>query len=109
MGQYVKVARTGEIQRDTGRLIEVAGKRIAVFNVGGTFYAIDDTCTHQGGPLSEGQLNGSQVTCPWHGAIFDVTTGHVQRPPARKDVGSYPVRVEGDDIEIELDFAAGAS
>ena len=109
MGQYVKVARTGEIQRDAGKRIEVAGKRIAVFNVGGTFYAIDDACTHRGGPLSEGQLNGSQVTCPWHGAIFDVTTGQVRRPPAQRDVGSYPVRVAGDDIEIELEIAAGAS
>jgi nitrite reductase/ring-hydroxylating ferredoxin subunit len=109
MGQYVKVARTGEIQPGEGKLVEVAGKQVAVFNVGGTMYAIDDACTHQGGPLSEGPLSGSQVTCPWHGAAFDVTTGRVQSPPAPKDVRSYPVRIAGDDIEIDLTLAGGAS
>ena len=79
-------------------MFEVAGKKVAVFNVDGAFYAIDDTCTHRGGPLSEGQLAGQEVTCPWHGAVFDVTTGRVLGPPAPRDVTSFTLRVQGDGI-----------
>ena len=64
--------------------------------------AIDDICTHRGGPLSEGELNGNQVTCPWHGAVFDVTTGQVSRLPAPKAVSRYNIRIEGGDIEVEI-------
>ena len=78
--------------------MDAAGKKIALFNVDGTFYAIDETCTHRGGPLSEGMLMGIEVTCPWHGAVFDVRTGSVLGPPAPKGVARYNVRVEGDDI-----------
>jgi nitrite reductase/ring-hydroxylating ferredoxin subunit len=83
-------------------MIEVGGKKIALFNVEGSFYAIDDTCTHRGGPLSEGSLDGKEVTCPWHGAIYDVITGEVLSPPAPKGVARYNVRVEGTDIEVEV-------
>ncbi len=82
--------------------VEVAGNKLALFNVDGTFYAIADTCTHRGGPLSEGTLEGSTVTCPWHGANFDVCTGKNLTPPAPAEVTSYNVRVAGDDIEIEI-------
>ena len=102
MTEFVKVAKIGEITAGEARAVEAAGKRIALFNVNGTFYAIDDTCTHRGGPLSDGMVEGTEVTCPWHGAIFDVTTGSVLGPPAPQDVTHYPVRVEGEDIEVEL-------
>jgi len=102
MGKFVKVATTGAIAPGEGKLVDAAGKKIALFNVDGTFYAIDETCTHRGGPLSEGMLIGIEVTCPWHGAVFDVRTGSVLRPPAPKDVARYNVRVEGEDIEVEL-------
>ena len=96
------VAKTSEIQAGSSKLIEISGKRIALFNVDGKFYAIDDTCTHRGGPLSEGELNGDQVTCPWHHATFDVKTGQATGPPAQKGVQAYKVQVEGADIKIEL-------
>ena len=102
MGEFVKVATTGVIAPGEGKLVDAAGKKIALFNVDGTFYAIDETCTHRGGPLSEGMLMGKEVTCPWHGAVFDVTTGNVLGAPAPRGVVSYKVRVEGDDIEVEL-------
>ena len=102
MAEFVKVAKTGEIAPGEARAVEAGGKKIALFNVNGTFYAIDDTCTHRGGPLSEGMLMGEEVTCPWHGAIFDVTSGTALGAPAPRDVAHYPVRIEGDDIEVEL-------
>ena len=103
MGKFVKVATTDVIAAPgEGKLVGAAGKKIALFKVDGTFYAIDETCTHRGGPLSEGLLLGIEVTCPWHGAVFDVRTGNVLSPPAPQDVARYNVRVEGEDIEIEL-------
>jgi len=102
MAGFVKVAKTDEISPGHGKLVEAGGKKIALFNVEGTFYAIDDTCTHVGGPLSEGSLDGKEVTCPWHGAIYDVTSGEVLGPPAPQGVARYDVRVEGTDIEVEI-------
>ncbi|MBI3693908.1 MAG: non-heme iron oxygenase ferredoxin subunit [Acidobacteria bacterium] len=102
MGAFVKIAKADDIQPGQGKMFEVGGKRIALFNVDGGFYAIDDTCTHRGGPLSEGELSGKEVTCPWHGAVFNVTTGQVLRPPAPTGISSYNIRVEGTDIEVEL-------
>jgi nitrite reductase/ring-hydroxylating ferredoxin subunit len=102
MAGFVKVAKTDEIVSGQGKMIEVGGKKIALFNVEGSFYAIDDTCTHRGGPLSEGVLEGKQVTCPWHGATYDVTSGAVLGPPATQGVARYNVRVEGSDIEVEV-------
>ena len=102
MAGFVKVAKTDEIVSGQGKMIEVGDKKIALFNVEGSFYAIDDTCTHRGGPLSEGVLESKQVTCPWHGATYDVTTGEVLGPPAPQGVARYNVRVEGSDIEVEV-------
>ena len=102
MGQFVKVATVSEIPAGQGKLVEAGGKEIALFNVGGTFYATDNTCTHAGGPLAEGTLQGDQVECPWHGAHFNVKTGAVLTPPAGEGVASYPVRVNGSDVEIEV-------
>src|SRR5207244_13657473 len=72
------------------------------FRVGEAFYALSDTCTHRGGPLSEGTVEGAEVTCPWHGARFDIKRGGVLGPPAGREVKSYPVRVTGADLEIEM-------
>ena len=102
MAEYVKVAQANEIEPNHGKLVEVQGKKIALFNVDGKFHAIDDTCTHRGGPLSEGELEGDQVTCPLHGAKFKVSSGEVLGPPAPQGVTSYKVRVNGPDIELEL-------
>ena len=102
MPKFVKVARTSEIADQSATCVEVEGKKIALFNLGGEFYAIDDTCTHRGGPLSEGSVDGDQVECPWHGACFDIKSGEVSGPPAFEGVARYPVRLIGDVIEIEV-------
>lgn len=101
MGEFVKVAEVKDITAGMGIMVELDGERIALFNVNGTFHAIGDTCTHAGGPLSEGDLEGDTVTCPWHGAQFDVTTGEVAGPPAPEPVKSYRVKVNGSDVLIE--------
>ena len=102
MGEFTKVAMVGDISPGEGKAVAVGARRIALFNIDGTFYALDDTCTHRGGPLSEGILMGTEVTCPWHGAVFDVTSGAVRGAPAPRDVAHYAVRVEGENIEVEL-------
>lgn len=102
MGEFVKVAKTSDIAPGTAKAVEVKGTDIAVFNLGGTYYAINNTCAHVGGPLAEGLIEGDEVTCPWHGAKYKIPTGEVLRPPARTGVAKYNVRVEGDDIEVEV-------
>ncbi len=102
MGTFHKVTETKNLAPGQSMAVEVAGNKLALFNVDGTFYAIGDTCTHRGGPLSEGTLEGSTVICPWHGANFDVRTGKNLTPPAPAEVTSYNVRVAEDDVEIEI-------
>src|SRR5260221_14251772 len=102
MASYVKAAAVGDLEPGHGKLVEIGDKKIALFNVGGTYYAIDDTCTHRGGPLSEGELDGAEGTCPGHGGIFNVTTGAVIGGPPPQDVAAYKVRVVGADIEVEV-------
>ena len=102
MPEFVKVAKTDEVAPGQARLVDVGSKEIALFNVAGVFHAIDNNCTHVGGPLCEGEINGVEVTCPWHGATFDVTSGQVLGPPAAEPVSRYNLRVEGPDIEIEI-------
>jgi nitrite reductase/ring-hydroxylating ferredoxin subunit len=99
----VKVTQVSRVAPRTGTVVHAEGKAIAVFNVGGTFYAIANACTHMGGPLGEGSVEGTTVTCPWHGSQFDVTSGQVMRGPARRPVATYPVRVLGDDVFVAPD------
>ncbi len=102
MAAFIKVAVTGDVPANQGKLVEVEGKKIALFNLEGKYYAIDNTCTHRGGPLSEGELQGDEVTCPWHGAKFKVTSGDVLSPPAPQGVKCFLVRVTGNDLEVEI-------
>ena len=102
MGKLIKVAEANDVRPGAAKMIEADGHRIALFNSGGGYYAIDDACTHRGGALSEGEVEGTVVTCPLHGASFDVTTGNVIGPPASERVASYRVQVDGDDITVEL-------
>ena len=102
MAEFVKVADKTEIAPGQGKAVDVAGKQVAVFDIDGTYYAIGGACTHQGGPLSDGPVAGNVVTCPWHAAKFDVTTGEALSPPASGSVACYKVRVTDDDIEIEV-------
>ncbi len=103
MAEFVKVATTSDIEPGTVKVYEAGGKQIAVCNVDGTFYAIDDVCTHDGGSLDQGELMGDQIECPRHGALFDVKTGKALTLPAVQPVQSYPVQVEGDDIKVEVE------
>ncbi len=102
MGTFVKVAQQEEIEQNTGRLIEVQGRQIALLRHGDNYHALDNACTHRGGPLAEGAIEQGEVVCPWHGAHFDLETGQPTRPPAAVEVNTYPVRVRGQDIEIEV-------
>ncbi len=100
MGQFVKVATTDEIEPGTGKLVQVNGSEIAVFNVGGQFYASGAVCPHEGGPLEDGTLDGDIVICPWHGFDFDLKTGECLVDSDLR-VPTYPVKVEGNTILVE--------
>ncbi len=101
MAQFVKVARLAELAAGTGKAVEVNGKSLAIYNVNGTVYATDNACLHQGGPLGEGMLEGDVITCPWHMWQYNVRTGENLEDSMLK-VETYPVRVSGDDIEVEI-------
>jgi nitrite reductase (NADH) small subunit/3-phenylpropionate/trans-cinnamate dioxygenase ferredoxin subunit len=100
VANFVKVAQRTDIPEGTGKTVEIAGKQIALFNSGGNFYAIDNTCLHRGGPLGEGELDGTLVTCPWHGWEYDITTG-CNVDDQTKKVACFPVRIDGDDVLVE--------
>src|SRR5207245_11791196 len=100
MPKFMKVATTDELEDQQAKLVEVEGQKIALFRVGEAFHALSDTCTHRGGPLSVGTVEGAEVTCPWHGARFDIKTGAVIGPPAGRGLKDYPVRVNVVDIEL---------
>ncbi len=99
MANFVKVCKTSDIPTGSGKTVEVNGKAVAVFNVDGNFYAIDNTCLHRGGPLGEGELDGKIVTCPWHGWRYDVATGANEMNPSIA-VEKYQVKVEGEDVVV---------
>jgi 3-phenylpropionate/trans-cinnamate dioxygenase ferredoxin subunit len=99
---FEKVTTTSETEPGKITLHEVNGKRIALCRVDGNFYAIDDVCTHDGGPLDQGELEGNLVECPRHGAKFDVTTGKAVVLPAVRPVQTYPVEVEGDEVKVDV-------
>jgi nitrite reductase/ring-hydroxylating ferredoxin subunit len=93
--------RVGEVAPGQTRLVQVDETSVAVYNVAGTLFATQDACTHQGGPLSEGQLDGQKITCPLHGSCFDVTSGRVLRGPAQKPLETFRVVVNGDLARVE--------
>ena len=102
MGEFVVVTDTTEVAEDELAAFDVAGERIAVANVGETFHAFKDTCTHLGCSLAEGRLEGTVVTRPCHGSRFDVTSGAVLRGPALEPVRSYAARVEDQALRVEV-------
>jgi nitrite reductase/ring-hydroxylating ferredoxin subunit len=101
--RFVKVARKSRLpEGGKGTYVEVEGHRITLFNPGGEIHALDDACTHVGGPLSQGFVEEGEVECPWYGSRFDIKTGEVRIFPAREDVATYKVRVTGNDVEVEI-------
>lgn len=97
-----RVARASEIAPGTTRRVVIDGAELLLCNVDGNFYAIEDVCTHDGGPLDQGELEGETVVCPRHGATFDVRTGDALTLPAVVPLMTFPVSVEGDDVYVDL-------
>ena len=105
MTEFVRAASLDEIPSGGGKLIEIEGIRIALFFLDDQYYAIEDVCTHDGGPLVEGEIvNGCQVQCPRHGARFDIRTGAAVSLPAFSPTNIFDVRVEGDELWIESPY-----
>ncbi|WP_435010474.1 non-heme iron oxygenase ferredoxin subunit [Tundrisphaera lichenicola] len=103
MPDFVKVAVRDELPPGGKKLVEIEGRALAVFNVDGAYYAIDDVCTHDGGPLAEGDLEGTEIRCPRHGARFDVRTGRALCLPAIEPVDVHSVEVRGEDIYVAIE------
>jgi nitrite reductase (NADH) small subunit len=97
----VRLGRAGDIPPGEGRVVDAAGKTLALFNVGGVYHAIDNTCPHRGGPLGEGDVEATVVICPWHGWRWDVTTGANANNPAVK-VACFPVTLSDGEILVDL-------
>jgi nitrite reductase/ring-hydroxylating ferredoxin subunit len=102
VSEAVKVATRAQIKPGDALCVKVGNERIALFNVDGDIYATDDTCSHAQASLSDGWLEDGEVTCPLHGAIFDVATGRALTLPATKPVRTYETHLEGDEIYIEI-------
>jgi nitrite reductase (NADH) small subunit len=98
---FVRALAASEVPAGTIKEVDVAGKVIAVANLGGDYHAIDNTCVHRGGPLGEGPLEGKIVTCPWHGWQYDVTTGKVMQNPS-VGVACYPVEIRAGEVFVDL-------
>jgi len=99
---FVKAARVSEIPPGRSKIVEVGDEDVALCNVGGEIFAIANVCTHDHGPLGDGYLLGEEIECPRHGARFNVRTGEVKTLPAIVPVPTFEVRVEGDDILVDV-------
>jgi nitrite reductase/ring-hydroxylating ferredoxin subunit len=97
MEDYVKVIEGKNIPPSQMKEVEVNGEKICLANVEGKYYAIGNVCTHLGGPIAQGKLEGYEVQCPWHGSRFDIRTGKVVRPPAMRSEPTYEIKIEEDD------------
>ncbi len=100
MSDWVTVAKVGELAPGSHRVVDVDGASVVVFNLGGDYYAIEDVCTHDGGELAGGIVDGDQIECPRHGARFCIRTGAVLAPPAYEPVATFPVRVENGVVQV---------
>jgi glycine betaine catabolism B len=100
LGYFVKVAELKDVPPKNMKTVEVNGEKICLANIEGKYYAIGNVCTHMGGPLAEGKLEGYEIQCPWHGSKFDIRNGKVTRPPAQRQEPTYEVKVEGGGILI---------
>lgn len=101
MGEFKTIANKSEIPPGQGKIFEIDGNSIAIWNLSGNFYAFQSVCPHRGGPVGEGEMEGNVITCPWHGWSFDVTTGVSPINPAAK-LTCYQVQVEGEQIKVNF-------
>ncbi len=102
MSSATKVATKSDLPVGKCISVTIGHKQVAVFNIEGKYYAIDDACSHASGPLSDGECQGTIVTCPWHGATFDLTSGKALSAPAFDDLKTYPVQVDGENIQVVM-------
>jgi nitrite reductase/ring-hydroxylating ferredoxin subunit len=102
MPRFIEVAKRSQIPEGGAIGVEVEGKCLALVNLRGEIYALDDACPHEAGPLSEGQIVGDDIECPWHRSCFDIKTGRVTRDPSTECVATYTVRLVGESVEVEL-------
>ncbi len=102
MAKTVKVGGASDLKPGECKTVEGDGTPVAVYNVGGKYYATHNTCAHRGGPLGEGSLEGDVVTCPWHGFRFNVTNGQCVGPNPSLKVAAFPVSTQGGDLMVEL-------
>ena len=102
MPDFIKVANVSDIPDRSALCVEVQGRRIAIYNLNGEYFATDDTCTHALASLSEGCISGDEIVCPLHFATFNIRTGKCTGGPAVADLKAYPVRVNGDEIEVRV-------
>jgi 3-phenylpropionate/trans-cinnamate dioxygenase ferredoxin subunit len=98
--EYYAVASVDDFPNGERLFVEIGDQPIVVFNIAGKLFAIGDVCSHDNGPLGDGDLEGYEVVCPRHGAQFDVRTGQVTRMPAGTDIPAYPVRIVDGNIEV---------
>lgn len=98
---FARAANTSEVPTGSIREVQVGGTAVALANVGGKFYAINNTCLHRGGPLGQGELQDRIVTCPWHGWQYDVTTGKVVQNPS-VGVACYATEIRGDEVFVDI-------
>ncbi len=102
MSDFQRVCRVSDLPEGGKMVVEVGDRLVALFHVGGEFWAIDDLCTHDGGPLAEGKLEDHVIECPRHGARFDIRTGRVLCMPATQDTAAHDVKVEGNQVFVRI-------
>jgi 3-phenylpropionate/trans-cinnamate dioxygenase ferredoxin subunit len=100
MSDWVTVARVDDLKPGARQLVDVDGSQLVVFNLDGKYYAIEDVCTHDGGQLTGGEVEGDQIICPRHGARFCIRTGAALTAPAYEPTATFPVRIENDEIQV---------
>lgn len=99
---FHKVATTDQLDEDEAMQVLVAGKEVAIINLGGQFYAMDDICSHAYASMADGYIEGDCIECPLHGAQFNIKTGKAETPPATVDLATYQIKIEGSDIYVGL-------
>jgi 3-phenylpropionate/trans-cinnamate dioxygenase ferredoxin component len=99
---FERVASGADVAPGSVRVFQAGDRSIALCNLDGSFYAVDNLCTHDNGPLGEGTLYNGTVECPRHGARFDVQTGAVKALPAVRPVRTYPVQIDGDEVSVDV-------
>ncbi|MEW6718026.1 MAG: non-heme iron oxygenase ferredoxin subunit [Chloroflexota bacterium] len=100
--EYILVCPVDELKNNERLYIDVDGLSMLIFNIGGNFYALADVCSHDDGPLGDGELQSWNVVCPRHGARFDVRTGEALSLPAVVDISTYPVRIRDGNLEVGI-------